>query len=113
MPELPDVAAFKTYLDATSLHQPIASTHVFDQRICGGASPALLARRLKGASLERSRRHGKFLFADAGERGWLVLHFGMTGELAYAQTPNALPDYTRFSLDFTNTLPRCIWVSAK
>ncbi len=33
MPELPDVASFKNYLDSTSLHQTITGLTVTDRRI--------------------------------------------------------------------------------
>jgi len=81
MPELPDVAGFKSYLDANALHQRIERTSVADGRILEEVTGAKLARELKDASLEKTRRHGKFLFAAASSGTWLVLHFGMTGSL--------------------------------
>jgi formamidopyrimidine-DNA glycosylase len=102
MPELPDVAGFQTYLNATALHQPIARTRVLDQRILGQASPALIARRLKGSTLDQTHRHGKFLFARVQNAGWLVLHFGMTGQLKYEGSPKDLPEYARLAIVFSN-----------
>jgi len=100
MPELPDVHAFKVYLDATSLHQPVAHTTLRDKRLTRGASRQTIARRLKGQPLEETARHGKFLFARAGDSGWLVLHFGMTGGLAYYHDPSDEPAHAKFILDF-------------
>ena len=100
MPELPDVESFKQYLDATALHKPIAKTTVDDERILSGISAQQLGQRLKGASLEGSRRHGKYLFADISDGNWLLLHFGMTGELAYSESGGELPEHARVILDF-------------
>jgi formamidopyrimidine-DNA glycosylase len=102
MPELPDVAGFKAYLDATSLHQTIASSSVVDARILEGASPRALARRLKGRRLARTHRHGKFLFAEVDGNGWLVLHFGMTGGLRYYQKDRDRPKHAKLILDLAN-----------
>ncbi len=102
MPELPDVAGFKSYLDATALHQRIGRSRLIDDRIRGRSGSQLLSRRLKGTALHDTRRHGKFLFAAAGDAGWLVLHFGMTGELRYEQQEGDPPQYTRFVIEFDN-----------
>lgn len=102
MPELPDVEAFKHYLDAISLHTSIVKTSVHDERILSGTSPQQLGRRLKHATLDGSRRHGKYLFAHISKSSWLLLHFGMTGALAYSGTEGELPRHTRVSLDFEN-----------
>ncbi len=102
MPELPDVARFKQYLDSTALHQTITKTRVLDERILSDISPQQLGRRLKGGCLEETARHGKFLFARASQGGWLVLHFGMTGELHYSKSTSPAPDFERVILTFDN-----------
>lgn len=102
MPELPDVVGFKRYLDATSLHQTIETTHCLDERFIKDVSRTRLQRKLKGAELEHSRRWGKWLFVRLSTDGFLVLHFGMTGQLDYATDDGDLPDYTKLSLHFTN-----------
>jgi formamidopyrimidine-DNA glycosylase len=98
MPELPDVAGFKRYLDATSLHQGIRSTECFDERFLKGVSRRGLQRRLKGAELEHSRRWGKWLFVELSGKGVLVLHFGMSGRLDYAADEGDPPEHTRLLL---------------
>lgn len=102
MPELPDVAGFKQYLDATSLHQTIAHTECRDDRIVQDVSRQGLQQRLKGASLEKSHRRGKWLLVELASKGYLVLHFGMTGELTAGGKGKPLPDHSRFILHFQN-----------
>jgi formamidopyrimidine-DNA glycosylase len=100
MPELPDVEAFKQYLDATSLHKSIGRSTVHDERILSGLSPQRLGRGLKGAEFQESSRHGKYLFVKTSKGPWLLLHFGMTGELQYSESDGDMPDHTRVSFHF-------------
>lgn len=101
MPELPDVVGFQRYLEATSLHQEVAKTTVNDSRLLEDIDAAHLERCLKGRKLEATARHGKYLFARAGD-GWLLLHFGMTGELHYWKDPGPAPEYAQVIFDFEN-----------
>ena len=84
------------------MHRRIVRTRSHDERLVKGVSRVGLQRRLKGARLAGTRRWGKWLFAPLeGEGdGNLVLHFGMSGDLAYT-THGRLPEHTRFSLEFT------------
>lgn len=101
MPELPDVQVFKEYLDATSLRQRIEDVDVAGAgRMLQGVTRQALAAALVGRALVSSRRHGKHLFARVRGDGWLWLHFGMTGSLAYGTRGSAPPAHTRLRLDF-------------
>lgn len=104
MPELPDVEVFKRDLDANALHQPVASVHVGSRagRLLHGITPAMLDQKLRGRALVSTRRHGKYLFARADAAGWLVLHFGMTGQLEYANSVERLPGDAELLLQFEN-----------
>ncbi len=100
MPELPDVAVFKQYLDATSLHQRITGVEVRDRRLLEGIGPRKLASRLGGTEIASSRRHGKHLLAILDNGSALALHFGMTGDLAYYRNPEAEPRYAQLVMTF-------------
>src|SRR6266516_3953796 len=95
MPELPDVAKFRRYLDATSLYQRIADVEVRSAYVLKGISGKELARWLKGRRFESTRRHGKHLFARTDGGTWLRLHFGMTGSLRYFKGEEKVPPHTR------------------
>ncbi|WP_308367995.1 MULTISPECIES: DNA-formamidopyrimidine glycosylase family protein [unclassified Microbulbifer] len=101
MPELPDVENFRRYFNATSLHQRISRVHVEEPALLFETSPQGLGRALKRRDFQSTRRHGKYLFADTGER-WLVLHFGMSGSLHYSKKDAGRPKYTRLSIEFEN-----------
>ncbi|NIR58589.1 MAG: Fpg/Nei family DNA glycosylase [Gammaproteobacteria bacterium] len=102
MPELPDVETFRRYLDATSLHQRIRRAVVEAPELVHGVSARRLRRILAGQALASSERHGKYLFGALESDGWLVLHFGMTGGLAYSKLDKPLPRHTRLWLEFDN-----------
>lgn len=65
-----------------------------------GVSRRRLRETLTGAELATTRRHGKHLFVRAGDDGWLVLHFGMTGQLEHIGSDDEIPEHTRFALRF-------------
>lgn len=103
MPELPDVAVFRDYLDATALHERIEEVEVRDDYVLEDLSARTLAQRLEGRSLESTEQHGKYLLVRIGEDGgWLVLHFGMTGFLKYFREDEQAPGHIRVLLRFEN-----------
>jgi formamidopyrimidine-DNA glycosylase len=79
MPELPEVESFSQFFALHALDRTIIRVRVLDERILA-VRKAALARALVGRKFTRVRRHGKHLFAQAGDV-WLRLHFGMTGDL--------------------------------
>ncbi len=101
MPELPDIAVLKIYLDATSLHKEIEDVEVKHVKILQDISSRSLVRELKGKRFERSLRHGKYLFVELNQGPWVSLHFGMTGSLEYHKRNRDAPQYTRVAFVFS------------
>lgn len=104
MPELPDVQAMKQYLDATALHQEVACVEIKaqDEALFPETAARRLVGELEGCRFESSRRHGKYLLVELDDGKWLVLHFGMTGNLKYFKSLEQEPEYDRVLFDFTN-----------
>jgi formamidopyrimidine-DNA glycosylase len=102
VPELPDVAVLKRYLDATALHQRIERVDVHSQDVLAAASARELEAGLRGRALESTRRHGKYLFSRLDDDRWLVLHFGMTGRLQYFKQMEREPEYDQVLIAFEN-----------
>jgi formamidopyrimidine-DNA glycosylase len=106
MPELADVEVYRRYVEATALHRPIVAVEALDELLMGDAPAELVRRTLVGAGFEETARHGKYLFVRLDGRGWLLLHFGMTGDVAtfegdvppYARLLLAFRDFGRFAL---------------
>jgi formamidopyrimidine-DNA glycosylase len=99
MPELPEVEIYCRYFAAHALQQKIERVRVLDERILGDVRKQRFAGALRGNAFRDVRRHGKHLFADAGDV-WLHLHFGMTGDLAYYREDE--PRFARVVFDFDN-----------
>ncbi|MBN1455113.1 MAG: hypothetical protein JW945_02520 [Methanomicrobia archaeon] len=72
MPELPDVEMFKRYLDATGLHQTLAETEVFEERVLEEVSPGDIKSALSARQFTETHRHGKYLFAHLDDARWLA-----------------------------------------
>src|SRR5215207_1423235 len=102
MPELPDVEVFKRYVNSTSLHQKIESVEVHNSKVLGSVSASKLQSTLKGRMFESTRRHGKNLFVELDDGGWLLMHFGMTGRLKYCKDMDQDPPHDRFLISFEN-----------
>jgi formamidopyrimidine-DNA glycosylase len=101
MPELPEVETYTRYFARHALDQRIARVEVRDERILGEIRKDAFVRKLKGRAFSEARRHGKHLFARAGET-WLHLHFGMSGDLAYSRDRAGDPRFARVVFHFDN-----------
>ena len=99
MPELPEVEIYCRYFAEHALQQKIKVVRISDERVLGDVRKQQFVTALRGRSFRSVRRHGKHLFADAGD-AWLHLHFGMTGDLAYYR--DADPRFGRVIFDFDN-----------
>ena len=93
MPELPEVETFKLYLDKTSLKQEIKDVKLIDIRVLDVDS-SVLKKSLINKRFEYSTRHGKFLFVFLNPK-FLVLHFGMTGDLEYYNEQIDVPKFSK------------------
>jgi formamidopyrimidine-DNA glycosylase len=102
VPELPDVEIFRQYLSATSLHQPIREVVECQKSLLRGLSLKSLEKRLVGKTFAGATRHGKYLFAEVEDEGFLVFHFGMTGFLRYFKGEGKEPRHVRLLLQFEN-----------
>lgn len=101
MPELPEVESFRKYFEATSLHDPIVEIEVKSTSILGNITQEDLSGRLVGREFAAVSRMGKYLYASLEEgRSALVLHFGMTGFLAYFRDMDKEPGHDRFLVTF-------------
>ena len=100
MPELPDVEAYKRYLDKYALGQKLEHVEVQDAGILK-TSASKLRDSLKGNKLEESKRVGKYLLIKAGDY-WVVMHFGMTGYLNYFKVNGGPPKFSKILFYFDN-----------
>ncbi|HKK74589.1 MAG TPA: DNA-formamidopyrimidine glycosylase family protein [Saprospiraceae bacterium] len=102
MPELPEVNTFKRYFDESALHQKIARTTVFDDKIIRNMSGTAFEQLTQGRTFTGSYRRGKYLFARLDNGHDVLLHFGMTGDLNYYADEVDRSKYERFVFQFDN-----------
>ena len=79
MPELPEVETTRRGLAPHLSGTTITRLVVRDRRLRWPVERNLPAR-LRGAAIRAVERRGKYLLLDC-ERGWLILHLGMSGSL--------------------------------
>ena len=100
MPELPEVETFKRYFDKTSLNQIIKAVNVIDNRVLN-IDEIHLRKSVVNHKFESSTRHGKYLLVNLGQN-YLIMHFGMTGDLEYYHTKDDEPKYSKVVFHFKN-----------
>ncbi len=83
MPELPEVETIRRQLAPVTEGRAITSVRVPDPRWCEPLTPRAFAARLRGRTIERFARRGKFMLLELGGGGVLALHLRMTGNLLY------------------------------
>jgi len=82
MPELPEVAYQKLYIDSTSLDQQIVKVDTGADKIFQSPKKEF-KDHLLGNRIEAVSQIGKYLFLKLQQKGFLVVHFGMTGRMDY------------------------------
>ncbi len=100
MPELSEVETFKKYFDKTSLNHVIKEVKIRDERILK-VSKEIFAKALKNKKFQETIRHGKYLLIKIDPQ-YLIMHFGMTGDLEYFENATDEPKYTKVLFQFTN-----------
>ncbi|MDB5264096.1 MAG: DNA-formamidopyrimidine glycosylase [Adhaeribacter sp.] len=101
MPELPEVETYRRYFEETALGQTVAHLEVEDQRQLTTDFDTL-QQALKGAQFTGAHRIGKHFLINLSTSKTLVLHFGMTGDLAYYRDAEDTPRFARIVFHFQN-----------
>ncbi len=102
MPELPEVETFRRYIESTSICRLIAKAEVKHTLIVRPFQAQTVIAAAEGSAFVSSHRHGKNLFLELSRGGWLLWHFGMTGEPVFFEHMNDEPRYDRFLFTFEN-----------
>lgn len=84
MPELPEIAQTKKFLDATILKKRIKEVE-FPQKKLLQAPEAAFKKALLNCKIHQTEQLGKYLFLNSDSGKSLVFHFGMTGKLEVYQ----------------------------
>lgn len=100
MPELPDVEINRQYASKYALNKKITNIEYLDDQVLE-SSKQIISKHLPGQQFTETRRKGKYLVLKTSEH-FLVLHFGMTGNLKYFKENGTLPEYASIAIHFEN-----------
>lgn len=81
MPDLPDVAVLCKTVDK-SRNKSIKKTYIYRNRMFKTSDQSLRSN-LEGSRLLKKERHSKYLFIGIDNSKWLIIYFGMTGNIYY------------------------------
>jgi formamidopyrimidine-DNA glycosylase len=84
VPELPEVETIRRQLAPALEGRRIEAVHVLDPRWCEPAPPEAIEDALRGRTVERVGRRGKYLIVSLEDDVHLVMHLRMTGNLLIA-----------------------------
>jgi formamidopyrimidine-DNA glycosylase len=91
VPELPEVETVRRGLDEVVVGRRVTSVSVTGRRTVRRQSPIELEERLNGRVFERVERRGKYLALVLDDRGVLVVHLRMSGQLLWTGQPTSVP----------------------
>ncbi|MDT0685435.1 Fpg/Nei family DNA glycosylase [Autumnicola psychrophila] len=98
MPELPEVAYQKKYVDATALHKKVVKMDFGAKKLFQSSQKdfenAVLNKKISG-----TQQLGKYLFLNITSGKELVLHFGMSGKMEFYQH-DEVPKHAQLTLFF-------------
>ena len=98
MPELPEVAYQKKYVDATALHKEVVKIDFGAKKLFQSPQKEFEDALLK-EKISETRQVGKYLFLKMTSEKQLVLHFGMSGRMEYYQH-DEVPKHSQLTLIF-------------
>src|SRR5262245_3394127 len=101
MPELPEVETRLRYFQRTSLGKSVEKVIVTAPNMIKNPGARSFVKAMRGRRFVAASRRGNYLIVGL-DRGRLILHFGMGGDLHYYKSPKDRPDYTRIEFLLTN-----------
>src|SRR6056297_4324602 len=100
MPELPDVEIYRRRIDEHAKNRTIKKITPAGSRVL--KVPKKEISGLKDQKITSTLREGKYCLLNTGDKGWLVLHFGMTGAVKTYKKKDNPPEYSVLSIEFSN-----------
>lgn len=90
MPELPDVEGYRRHFARYAQGKELVRVRVLDKMLLRNATPQAAGRLLNGRRLGHAERWGKWLLVPVGDTT-VLMHFGMTGLLAWSSSRDRPP----------------------
>jgi formamidopyrimidine-DNA glycosylase len=102
MPELPEVETIARCLRGRLLGDTITKALVLLERTVASPDATAFAEMIKGRRFASFRRRGKYLLVGLEPRGWLVVHFRMSGRLRIVLADDGPAKHTRLLLELSS-----------
>lgn len=99
MPELPDVELIKRRCEGKIINKKIENVCRIDTKVVK-PDENVLSENLVGHSFSKILRHGKHMFIELNDETYLLMHFGMTGEIVFYTKYSEEPQHTSLRIDF-------------
>jgi formamidopyrimidine-DNA glycosylase len=99
MPELPEVETICRQLAPHLEARRLTTVQILDPRWTRPVEPGFVAAELRGATVARVRRSGKYLVWVLSDERYLLIHLRMTGALLFDPPPDAQHVRVRLGLD--------------
>ena len=97
MPELPEVETIRGHLAPHVEGRALEEVEILDARWCRPLAPAELVAAVRGRTVERLARRGKYLVWELTDDVFLLMHLRMTGTLLLDPAP--APRHARVRID--------------
>jgi formamidopyrimidine-DNA glycosylase len=102
MPELPEVETVRRMLEAHVIGRTVRSLRLSGARL-REPIPRALPGQIRGRSLARVRRHGKYLLMDLSGGMTMISHLGMSGRwLFHPDPPRVVPSHVHARVAFVD-----------
>jgi formamidopyrimidine-DNA glycosylase len=102
MPELPEVETRLLYFQRMALGRRVERVIVTAPNMIKNPGVRAFLKGMRGRRFVRASRRGKYLIVALDQKGALILHFGMGGDLHYYKSSKDRPVYTRIEFFLTN-----------
>lgn len=101
MPELPEVEAFRFYVNQFCLHKKIISLYCKSKQLIKKPSFSIFSKKLINQKFETATRQGKYLILPLkNSTEQLVLHFGLTGSPIFVQNQEQTVPFSQLAITF-------------
>ena len=100
MPELPEVEAVRSYAERACSGRVVLSIDVMDDGVLEECSEKELDSFCRNRSILSVRRHGKQMFIELDQGGFVTVHLGMTGDLIFKARKERPDKHDRILFNF-------------
>ena len=102
MPEMPEVETIARRLRKTVLGKKIAEVQLSGLPLRKSV-PEMFPTQLRGRTIRRIHRRGKYLIAEMEPRLFWLIHLGMTGTISYPAPITEVENHTHARIRFSDT----------